>query len=115
MRNKPPQSKEDDRRHHEASLRFHARLAAHAENHLLGFIIGFMAEVLSEVTTTRRLFEPPNHELWAKGREFQLNLLQALETGDAQRAREIMAQHMSFAEKLMHQQELRVERKLGDL
>ena len=111
----PPKSKEDDRRHHEASLRFHARLAAHAENHLLGFIIGFMAEVLSEVTTTRRLFEPPNHELWAKGREFQLNLLQALETGDAQRAREIMAQHMSFAEKLMHQQELRVERKLGDL
>ena len=74
-----------------------------------------MAEVLSEVTTTRRLFEPPNRQLWAKGREFQLNLLQALEMGDAQHAREIMAQHMSFAEKLMQQQQLRVERKLGDL
>lgn len=111
----PPQSREDDRRHHEASLRFHARLAAYAKNHLLGFIIGFMAEVLSEVTTTRRLFEPPNHQLWERGREFQLKLLQALEAGNAQEAREIMAQHMAFAEKLMQQQELRVERKFGDL
>jgi len=38
-----------------------------------------------------------------------------LETGDAQQAREIMAKHMAFAEKLMQQQELRVERKFGDL
>lgn len=74
-----------------------------------------MAEVLSEVTTTRRLFEPPNHQLWARGREFQLQLLRALETGDAQQAREIMAKHMAFAEKLMQQQELWVERKFGDL
>ena len=37
------------------------------KNQLLGFIIGFMAEVLSEVTTNRRLFEPRNTELWAKG------------------------------------------------
>jgi DNA-binding FadR family transcriptional regulator len=74
-----------------------------------------MAEVLSEVTTTRRLFEPPNHQLWPRGREFQLQLLRALETVDAQQAREIMAKHMAFAEKLMQQQELRVERKFGDL
>ena len=47
--------------------------------------------------------------------EFQLQLLRALETGDAQQARGIMAQHMAFAEKLMQQQELRVEWKFGDL
>ena len=34
-------------------------------------------------------------------------------TGDGWR--EIMAQHMAFAEKFMQQQELRVERKFGDL
>ena len=55
------------------------------------------------------------HPLWARGCEFQLKLLQALKTGDAQEAREIMAQHMAFAEKLMQQQELRVEQKFGDL
>ena len=111
----PPQNKEEDRQHHEASLRFHATLAAHAQNHFLGFIIGFMAEILSEVTTTRRLFEPPNHQLWARGREFQLKLLRALEDGNEHQAREIMTQHMVFAENLMQQQELRVERKFGDL
>ena len=41
--------------------------------------------------------------------------VQSLEAGDAQKAREIMAQHMAFAEKFMQQQELRVERKFGDL
>lgn len=111
----PPQNNEEDRRHHGASLRFHAKLAAHAENHLLGFIIGFMVEILSEVTITRRLFEPSNYQLWARGRDFQLKLLRALEAGNAQQAREIMTEHMTFAEKLMQQQELRVERKFGGL
>ena len=74
-----------------------------------------MAEILSEVTTTRRLFEPPNHQLWARGREFQLKLLRALEDGNEHQAREIMTQHMVFAENFMQQQEFRVERKFGDL
>ena len=45
--------------------------------------------------------EPPNHQLWTRGRESQHKLLRALETGDAQLAREFMVQHMVFAEKLM--------------
>jgi len=112
---RPPQNKEEDRLHHEAALRFHACLAQHSTNQLLGFIIGFMAEVLSEVTTNRRLFEPRNTELWAKGRDFQLALLDALQQGDGALARQIMSDHMAFAEKLMLQQELSVERKFGDL
>ena len=74
-----------------------------------------MAEVLSEVTTNRRLFEPRNTELWAKGREFQLSLLTALKQGDPTATRKIMSDHMEFAETLMLQQEVRVERKFGDL
>jgi DNA-binding FadR family transcriptional regulator len=111
----PPQNREEDRLHHEAALRFHASLARHSKNQLLGFIIGFMAEVLSEVTTNRRLFEPRNTELWAKGREFQLSLLTALKQGDPTATRKIMSDHMEFAETLMLQQEVRVERKFGDL
>ena len=111
----PPQNREEDRLHHEATLQFHASLARHSKNQLLSFIIGFMAEVLSEVTTNRQLFEPRNTELWAKGQEFQFSLLTALEQGDPIATRQIMSDHMGFAETLMLQQEVRVKRKFGDL
>ena len=110
----PPQNKEEDRTHHEASLRFHSKLAEYAKNHLLGFIIGFIAETLSEMTTNRRLFDYPNLQLWREGREFQLNLLKAIKSGDSKKASEIMTNHMSFAEKLMQQQEFKVERRFSD-
>lgn len=109
----PPGTAEEDRRHHEIALTFHAKLAEQSDNQLLGFIIRFMADTLSEVTTSRRLFEPANHELWAKGRDYQLRLLEALRAGNSQRARDIMSEHMQFAEKLMLQQELRVKRQFG--
>ena len=110
----PPQNKEEDRIHHEASLRFHSKLAEYAKNHLLGFIIGFIAETLSEMTTNRRLFDYPNLQLWREGREFQLNLLN-IDPGDSKKASEIMDNdHMEFAEKLMQQQEFKVERRFSD-
>ena len=110
----PPGDAEEDRRHHEIALTFHAKLAEQSDNQLLGFIIRFMAETLSEVTTGRRLFEPANRELWSKGREYQLRVLKALKIGNGQMARDIMLEHMQFAEKLMIQQELRVKRQFGD-
>ena len=110
----PPGDAEEDRRHHEIALTFHAKLAEQSDNQLLGFIIRFMAETLSEVTTGRRLFEPTNRELWSRGREYQLRVLKALRIGNGQMARDIMLEHMQFAEKLMIQQELRVKRQFGD-
>jgi DNA-binding FadR family transcriptional regulator len=110
----PPADAEEDRRHHEIALTFHAKLAEKSDNQLLGFIIRFMAETLSEVTTGRRLFEPANRELWSKGREYQLRVLKALRAGNGQMARDVMLEHMKFAEKLMIQQELRVKRQFGD-
>ncbi|MEC7644628.1 MAG: FCD domain-containing protein [Pseudomonadota bacterium] len=110
----PPGDAEEDRRHHEIALTFHAKLAEQSENQLLGFIIRFMADTLSEVTTSRRLFEPTNRELWSKGREYQLRVLKALRAGNGQMARDVMLEHMQFAEKLMIQQELRVKRQFGD-
>ena len=106
---------DEDRRHHEIALTFHAKLAEQSDNELLGFIIRFMADILSEVTTSCRLFEPANLELWSRGREYQLRLVEALRFGNAQMARDVMAEHMKFAEKLMIQQELRVKRQFGDL
>ena len=55
-----------------------------------------------------------NRELWSKGREYQLRVLKALRAGNGQMARDVMLEHMQFAEKLMIQQELRVKRQFGD-
>ena len=106
----PAGSLEEEREQHVASLRFHAILAEHAENELLGFVIGFMASVLSDITVTRQLYAPPNAELWQRGRDYQMRLLDALRTGDAEAARKIMADHMETAQALMEGQEARMVR-----
>ena len=42
------------------------------------------------MTTNRRLFDYPNLQLWREGREFQLNLLKAIKSGDSKKASKIM-------------------------
>lgn len=101
----PSSDVEEEREQHIASLRFHQLLAEFARNELLGFVIGFMAQILSDLTIYRRLYEPANPELWEKGRAYQLELLDALRRGDPDRARLIMADHMATAEQLMEGQE----------
>jgi GntR family transcriptional repressor for pyruvate dehydrogenase complex len=96
------------RAQHVASLRFHARLAEHARNELLGFLIGFMARVLSDLTVSRELYAPVNPELRRKGHAYQLDLVAALRRGDGTAAREIMRAHMETAQALMQDQEARV-------
>ncbi|WP_235905910.1 FadR/GntR family transcriptional regulator [Pseudooceanicola pacificus] len=104
----PSATVEEERDQHVASLRFHQLLADFAENALLGFLIGFMAQILTDVTVYRRLYEPPNVELWSRGRAYQLQLVEALRMGDSDRARLVMADHMATAEALMEGQEARV-------
>ena len=101
----PARTAEEERQQHVASLRFHARLAAFSDNALLGFFIGFMAQILTDLTVYKRLYSEPNHELWREGREHQLALLAALREGDAARARETMRAHMQMARRLMEDQE----------
>ena len=107
----PAQSAEEEKERHIASLRFHARLAAFADNRLLGFVISFMSRILTDLTVYRRLFDPPNHELWQRGREHQLQLVAALRGQDEAEARRIMASHMASAEALMAAQEAELERR----
>lgn len=101
----PAKTVEEEREQHIASLRFHALLAEQSENELLGFMIDFMVSILSDLTVYRRLYSPPNIELWSKGRNYQENLVKALRAGDADRARQIMADHMKTAQILMQGQE----------
>lgn len=101
----PAVTADEERAQHIASLRFHARLAEFAENALLGFFIGFMAQILTDLTVFKRLYSKPNHQLWKQGRDHQKSLLVALRNGNGSRARTIMRAHMEMARQLMEDQE----------
>ncbi len=100
-----PKTPEQEKDHHIHSLKFHALLASFAQNALLGFLVEFMVDILSDITVDRRLFEPANRELWRKGRRYQSMLIEALKSGDSAIARAIMLEHMQTAERLMKIQE----------
>ena len=105
----PAKTLDEEREQHVASLRFHAILAEQARNPLMGFVIDFMVNLLADLTVYRRLYSPPNIELWKQGREHQRQLIVALRDGNANAARSIMADHMEMAWKLMRQQEVEME------
>ena len=104
----PPATPEEERAQHVASLDFHRKLAALCDNRLLGFTVDFIAKMLSDLTVFRHLYEPHNHELWARGHEYHNLLLDALEAGDPAAARATMAAHMQTAYRLMRDQEAAV-------
>ncbi len=104
----PPRDADEERAQHVASLDFHRRLAAECPNPLLGFLVGFIARTLSDLTVFRRLYEPHNLELWEKGHAYHARLLDALEAGDGAAARAVMRAHMETALRLMRQQEAAV-------
>lgn len=105
----PATTLDEEREQHVASLHFHALLAEHATNPLLGFVIDFMVNLLTDLTVYRRLYSPPNVELWKQGRDHQQRLVAALREGDAERARSIMSDHMEAAWTLMRQQEVEMQ------
>jgi DNA-binding FadR family transcriptional regulator len=105
----PAASLDEERDQHVASLRFHAILAEQAKNPLLGFVIDFMVNLLTDLTVYRRLYSPPNIELWKQGHDHQRQLVIALREGNAGEAKAIMSDHMETAWKLMRRQEVEVE------
>lgn len=104
----PAETVMEEREQHVASLRFHARLSDFGENAVLGFFIGFMAQILTDLTVYKRLYTTPNHDLWKRGRDHQSELIAALRSGDAATARRVMASHMEMARDLMEDQEAEV-------
>lgn len=101
----PAKTDEEERDQHVASLEFHKVLADQTGNPLLSFVIGFMLTILSDITVSRRLYTPINLDLWARGRDYQIRLLEALKEGDSGAARAIMTAHMQTAQPLMEGQE----------
>jgi GntR family transcriptional regulator, transcriptional repressor for pyruvate dehydrogenase complex len=108
---RPATTAEEEREQHIGSLRFHALLAEMSDNPLMRFLIRFTANLLSEITVTRGLYDPPNPELWARGTDYQARLLAALRDGDAERARAVLSEHMTTAHRLMKHQEAAVIRR----
>ncbi len=101
----PAQDAEEERAQHVNSLIFHARLAEFSDNAVMAFIIGFLAQILTDLTVYNRLYAEPNHELWREGLGHQLSLIEALRDGAAGAAEGIMREHMEMARRLMQDQE----------
>ncbi len=104
----PASDAEEERAQHVASLRFHARLSDFGDNALLGFFIGFMAQILTDLTVYKKLYTSPNLDLWRQGRDHQTELIAALRSGDPVTARRVMKSHMEMARDLMEDQEAEV-------
>ncbi|TVR45275.1 MAG: FadR family transcriptional regulator [Rhodobacteraceae bacterium] len=101
----PATTPEEERAQHIASLRFHAMLAEMSGNPLLRFLIRFIANMLADITVSRKLYAQPNRELWSTGLDYQSRLVAALRKGDKDGARRILAEHMHNAHRLMRAQE----------
>jgi DNA-binding FadR family transcriptional regulator len=101
----PATNEEEEREQHIASLKFHAALAKLSDNPLLSFLIDFMVNILADITVYRQLYTPINLDLWAKGRDYQARLIEALRAGDSRAARAVMKAHMQTAQAIMEGQE----------
>ncbi|CAH1520460.1 FadR family transcriptional regulator [Vibrio owensii] len=104
----PPEDVYQEREHHIASIEFHSLLASYSGNELLKFVVRFTAQMLTELTIYRKLYEPGNHKLWQTGVQSQRALVEALRKGDAPKAKQVMEQHMLTAHQLMKKQEAEV-------
>lgn len=101
----PARTIEEERKQHVASLRFHALLAEMSGNPLMRFLIRFTANMLADITVSRRLYAQSDPELWSSGLNYQSRLVAALRTGDAMSARQILTEHMQNAQRHMRMQE----------
>ncbi|MDW3183216.1 FadR/GntR family transcriptional regulator [Roseobacter sp.] len=107
----PPQTVEEARAYHIGSLEFHVRLASFAQNDLLGFVIGFLATTLSELTVSQGGAEHAAAALWRKGRLCRRHLLMALREGAPGEARKVMLEFMLAEEAMMLSQNAALRRR----
>lgn len=84
-----------------AELTFHTVLAELCPNPLLGFICGFLQNLLRNLTICKRIYDTPNPELRAHALHYQVRLMQALRGGDAEAAHAVMFEHMCAAQAYM--------------
>ncbi|WP_259779477.1 FadR/GntR family transcriptional regulator [Aestuariispira ectoiniformans] len=93
-----------------AELDFHTVLAELSPNPLLGFICGFLQNLLQNLTICKHIYESPNPELREHALHYQVRLMQALRGANAEAARTIMYEHMCAAQAYMEACEAEVRR-----
>lgn len=93
-----------------AELNFHSVLAELCPNPLLGFVCGFLQNLLRNLTICKRIYDSPNPELREHALHYQVRLMQALRKADADDARRIMHEHMCAAQSYMETCEAEVQR-----
>lgn len=96
-----PVNRGEEYRQRLAELDFHSVLAELCPNRVLGFVCGFLQNLLRNLSICRRIYDKPNPQLRESGLSYQIRLLSAFNEGDAGAAREIMYQHMCAAQEYM--------------
>ena len=98
---KPPADRGEEYRQRLAELDFHSELAELSPNPILGFVCGFMQNLLRNLTICKQIYGTPNPELREAALHYQVRLLRALRANDADAARSIMREHMLAARAYM--------------
>ena len=96
-----PLNQGEEYRQRLAELDFHTVLAELCPNRVLGFVCGFLQNLLRSLSICRRIYDKPNPKLRESGLNYQVRLLSAFRDGDADAAREVMYQHMCSAQRYM--------------
>jgi len=113
----PPGNAEEEFRQRLAELDFHSVLAELSPNPVLGFVCGFLQNLLRNLSICQRIYDRPNPELRESALHYQIRLLSALHHGDEDSARQIMFEHMCAAQAYMEACEARITSgflRLGD-
>lgn len=97
----PPSNRGEEYRQRIAELDFHTVLAELCPNPVLGFMCGFLQNLLRNLTICRRIYDKPNPQLREKALHFQIRLLAALHEQRTEEARRIMFEHMCAAQDYM--------------
>ena len=100
-----PRDRGEEYRQRMAELDFHSVLADLSPNPILGFMCGFMQNLLRNLTICRQIYAEPNPELRESGLHYQIALIRALKDQDAEAARKIMREHMVQARRYMEDSE----------
>lgn len=104
----PPANAEEEFRQRLAELDFHSVLAELCPNPVLGFVCGFLQNLLRNLTICQRIYDRPNPELRESALHYQIRLLSALHNRDEDAARQIMFEHMCAAQAYMQACEARI-------
>lgn len=92
-----------------AELDFHTVLAELCPNPILGFMCGFLQNLLRNLSICRRIYDTPNPELRESALHYQARLIEALREENAVRAASIMFEHMCTAQDYMEACEAEIQ------